>query len=537
MKKHTKTNILIINPDQMRADAMGHLGNAAAHTPHLDRLAEEGVSFARAFCQNPVCVPSRCSFMTGLYPHVHGHRSMGFLQQPHEGNLFGDMKKAGYFTAATIRDDLMAGQYPKYHKAMVDQYLPVARPKKRALPFQAERGAPGSDSYYSFLGGTQPTASPEEEYTEIDDLMVEGAVRTIRRRAKSPKPFFLFVGLNRPHPPYQIERKYYDLIDKAKLPPRVPTIQDADGKPGMERGLRDALRVGDWSEERLDEIRAIYLAMCAKVDNQVGRLLRALKEAGVYDNTAVLFFSDHGDYTTDYGLVEKSQNCFPDCLVNVPFLIKPPKGVPLEPGVHHQLAELTDVCATVAGLAGITIERPHFSRSLLPAMADKNAPHRDFVCCEGGRLPGETQAMEYDPANHYPENHYAPRMELQGREDGTHCKAVMLRDGQYKYIRRMEEPDEFYELAKGERLNRIDDPACREQIDRMERRMLDWLIQTCDVVPMEQDSRHTLAYIKGGLSSLGLPAFLGGFVGLWLRITRQGPSQFLDKLERSVRKK
>ena len=84
-----KPHIIIFNPDEMRADSLGHLGNPAARTPFLDRFArEEAVSFSRAFCQNPVCVPSRCSFFTGLYPHVNGHRTMTHLLHPGETTLF-----------------------------------------------------------------------------------------------------------------------------------------------------------------------------------------------------------------------------------------------------------------------------------------------------------------------------------------------------------------------------------------------------------------------------------------------------------------
>ena len=111
-----KPNILIINPDQMRADALHHLGNEASHTPVFDALAQEGVSFSNAFCQNPVCVPSRCSFMTGLYPHTKGHRTMSYLQHPGEENLFSDLKKAGYHTVSSTRGDLMGGQFKKYHR-------------------------------------------------------------------------------------------------------------------------------------------------------------------------------------------------------------------------------------------------------------------------------------------------------------------------------------------------------------------------------------------------------------------------------------
>ena len=118
-----RPNILIINPDQMRADALHHLGNEASFTPNLDELGFDGVSFKNAFCQNPVCVPSRCSFMTGLYPHTKGHRTMSYLLHEDEGNLFSDMKEAGYYTVSSTRGDLMAGQLRKYHRELIDKYL------------------------------------------------------------------------------------------------------------------------------------------------------------------------------------------------------------------------------------------------------------------------------------------------------------------------------------------------------------------------------------------------------------------------------
>ena len=518
-----RPNVLIINPDQMRADALGHLGNPAAHTPTLDKLAREGVSFRNAFCQNPVCVPSRCSFMTGLYPHVHGHRTMGHLQQPGEENLFSDFKAAGYRTISCHRGDLMAGQYPAYHRALIDEYIKV-RPE-RPMKYWSPPHVQGDNS---FLNGIVP----ERCATDMDDLVIGGAIESIKKNAKHENPFFMFVGLMFPHPPYQIEQKYYDLIDKAKLPPRAPTIKDSDGKPLMERGLRDALHV---DEDKFDEIRATYLAMCAKVDHQVELLLRALKDAGGYDDTAVLVFSDHGDYTGDYGLVEKSQNCFPDCLVNVPLLIKPPKGTAIDPGISDALVELVDVAATCADLAGIEIERPHFSRSLLPVVQDRARAHRAFVTCEGGRLPGETQASEFENVN--PADHYYPRLSLQGREDGTHGKAVMLRTDRFKYVRRLEEPDEFYELAQDESVNMIENAAYADDIDQAKRQLLDWFIATCDVVPRRVDSRFSLDLLKNGIRAVKLPGgFLGGLLGGYLRLTRQSPGQFMGRLQKRVQK-
>jgi len=293
--------------------------------------------------------------------------------------------------------------------------------------------------------------------------------------------------------------------------------------------------VGGWSEDRMDELRAVYLAMCAQVDGQIGRVLGALRDEGLYDDTAVLVFSDHGDYTGDFGLVEKAQNCFPDCLVRVPLLVKPPRGIAIEPGIREALVELVDVPATCADVAGIEIERPHFSRSLLPTMQNKDATHRPFVCCEGGRLPGETQASEAENVN--PADHYYPRLSLQGKEDGTHGKAVMLRTDRFKYVRRLQEPDEFYDLAKGERVNLINDPAYAEEIAQAKRWMLDWFIETCDIVPKRIDSRFSLALLQNGMRALKLPGGpLGALLGVYLRLTGQNPGQFLGKLQKKAEK-
>ena len=92
----TRSNIVWFVADQMRADTMGHLGNPAASTPRIDELAREGVSFEDAYCQNPVCVPSRCSFLTGLYPHTLGHRTMHFMMHEDDPNILKTMKDAGY---------------------------------------------------------------------------------------------------------------------------------------------------------------------------------------------------------------------------------------------------------------------------------------------------------------------------------------------------------------------------------------------------------------------------------------------------------
>lgn len=490
-----RPNIVIFNPDQMRADALGHLGNPAAHTPFLDAFAaREAVSFSNAYCQNPVCVPSRCSFFTGLYPHVRGHRTMQHLLRPGESSLFSELKDAGYYVWMNARNDLVAGQYPGLmERHATEIYYGGCRPKEPGLENPSPRGGPGDKNYYSHYEGRLQLDETGRHYT-ADDEDVDAAIRRILNPADD-RPLCLFLGLMYPHPPYQAEEPYFSAIDRTRLPRRI-RAQECSGKPKMEELIRRNMAMEEYTEQDWDELRACYLAMCMKVDEQFRRLCQALKDAGIYDDTAIFFFSDHGDYTGDYDLPEKSQNTFEDCLVRVPLLVKPPKDCPVDPGVTGSMAELVDFYAIAMDFAGVEPGQDQFGRSLRPILADRSTPGREYVFCEGGRLPGETQCDEFHavssgtPADKA--RPYWPRQQAQ--TDGeAHAKATMIRDERYKYIRRQAGGDEFYDLLEdpGERINRVEDSAYRQQITAMRLAMLDWYQATCDVVPRDYDARFT----------------------------------------------
>ena len=125
-----RPNIILFNPDQWRGDVLGHMGNPGAMTPNLDVLVKaDAVSFGQAFCQNPVCTPSRCSFMTGWYPHTRGHRTMFHMLQPDEPNLLRRLKDAGYFVWWGGKNDLVAAQYGFAEHCDV-KYVPPVDPQR-----------------------------------------------------------------------------------------------------------------------------------------------------------------------------------------------------------------------------------------------------------------------------------------------------------------------------------------------------------------------------------------------------------------------
>jgi arylsulfatase A-like enzyme len=492
--KSKRPHIIIFNPDQWRGDVMGHMGNPAAITPVLDRFVEtEAVSFRNAFCQNTVCTPSRCSFMTGWYPHVRGHRTMYHMLHPERGEpvLLKTLKENGYHVWWGGKNDLTPGQ--DGYEAFCDVKYRPAEPVKPMWELDREaewRGEPGSDTFYSFYVGRLGSGA-EGHYHDSDWANVLGAIDLIRN-CDGDQPLCIYLPLTYPHPPYGVEEPWYGAIDRRKLPPRLPTPDGWEGKPSLLKGIWERQRLQTWTEDRWTELRATCYGMCARLDTQFGLVLDALRESGRYDDTAIFLFADHGDFTGDYGLVEKTQNTFEDCLSRVPFIVKPPAGVPIEPGIRDALVELIDFPATVEALTGITPGHTHFGRSLLPVISGETDIHRDAVFCEGGRLHGETHCMELESSSSQVSTGlYWPRVNLQTSEGPEHTKAVMCRTADYKYVRRLYEQDELYDLRAdpSELQNRVDDPTLAGVLASLKDRLLTFYLETGDVVPHDTDLR------------------------------------------------
>ena len=160
------------------------------------------------------------------------------------------------------------------------------------------------------------------------------AIERIKRPLEDDKPLCLFLGWTNPHVPYQVEQKYYDLVDENAI---VPEIDPAGqrGKSRMIEKLQELSGLEHKTAEEWRELRRVYLAQCAKVDDMFKAVCNALKEAGMYDDSAVFFLSDHGDFAGDYHLTEKAQNTYEDVLSRVPLLVKPPKMT----DVHYKFVQ------------------------------------------------------------------------------------------------------------------------------------------------------------------------------------------------------
>lgn len=265
---------------------------------------------------------------------------MAHLLRPGESSLLSELRKSGYYVWMNARNDLYAAQYPGWLEQNADEIfyggnsVPAPGPERKN-----PRGPREGKQFYSHYEGKLGLDSQGRNYSRNDEA-VDAAIERLQHLPED-QPLCMFLGLMWPHTPYAAEDPYYSQIDRSKVPPRV-RAEDCTGKPLMERRLRELQHMQGYTEEEWTELRAVYLAMCSKVDAQFSRLCAALQQAGIYDDCAIFFLSDHGDFAGDYGLPEKAQNCFEDCLTRVPFLIKPPAGDKLDPGICDELMELVD---------------------------------------------------------------------------------------------------------------------------------------------------------------------------------------------------
>ncbi len=466
-------NIVLFMPETLRADAGFGDPSRRARTPNMDTLGEEGVRFERCYAQHSVCAPSRCSMFTGLYPHTAGRRTLGTLIRPHEHNLFRDLREAGYETLVFGKNDMMFPETAKLSFDSWDVEVHAEAPNPKAPYPQDHR------LYYSFLFGK--VGEDGREWRDDDWACVQNALNYLDQ--EHDKPFCILLPLGFVHPPYLAPEPFYSMYDRAKVPP--PVQADTSRKRRYVRMIHEHYRLGELTDDEWREIRALYFAMTSRVDHQLGQIVAKLKERSLWNSTAVFCFSDHGDFTGDYGLVEKWFSACEDCILRIPLIFRAPGQLAV--GTRAALVEMVDLYPTVLDVAGIDPGHYHFGKSVLP-LCDPDAAdtHREVVFGEGGHNIDESYI--HDIATEYGGVYYQ-KHHLWYVDPAVMGKAWMVRDERYKYIYCPDEFDELYDMRAdpGETSNLADDPALATTIRRMKGRLLEWMSRTADHIPEDEN--------------------------------------------------
>ncbi len=376
-----RPNILWYCTDQQRFDTIRALGNQHVVTPTLDRLVADGVAFTTAYCQSPICTPSRSSFMTGQYPsRVHNTRN---------GN-----------------DTFPADAPPLISKLLADAGYDCGMVGKFHLQSSGKRTEPRLDDGYRFWKFSH---APRDDWAEGHDYAKwvhakGGDLESMRNsddrvpaefhqttwasersiefiKQDRSGPWMLTVNPYDPHPPFIPPKEYADRFKPEEMPGPYFRATDLEQQAKFkEIDFQDEVRPPE--EHEAKQKQALYYAMIALIDDQFARLLQCLEETGQAEGTLVIFTSDHGETLGDHGLMYKGCR-FYEGLVRVPLIFRWPGRI--KAGLRSDaLVELLDMSATILDVAGVPIPDYFQGRSLLPILTGGASPDhfRDSVRCE-----------------------------------------------------------------------------------------------------------------------------------------------------------
>jgi choline-sulfatase len=469
-------NIILFMADELRAESIACYGHPLVRTPNIDSLASQGTRFTQCHVQNPVCEPSRCSFLTGWPVHVRGHRSLFYGLHPDEPNLFRYLKEGGYDVYWYGKNDLLS---PDSFAASVTHAEPG--PPTSTDMFTRNLFSIDDPRYYTFLW-----EKGKDRRSTGDYVNVQSARRILAN--PSTKPFCIFLPLIYPHPPYSAPEGFHDMYRPVDLPPLRPV--SSTQLPRFYPQLRKRMRLDQLKDDVFRQVQAVYLGQVSYTDWLLGELMSAIDETNHAEDTALFVFSDHGDYAGDYGLVEKWSNAMQDVLTRIPLVVRAPGAEFARNRVVNGQVELFDVMATALELAGIPARHTHFAKSLLPQLRGNSDDAERDVFCEGGYNVNEPQLFEplaFAVSN--PE--YAPKIALQNEQPDTITRSSMVRTSTHKLIYRPDDQSELYDLIKDPRelRNVYGEPAYRNVQNELFYKILNWYVRTSDVAPQQLDPR------------------------------------------------
>ena len=386
MKK--RPNILWLTSDQQRFDTIHALGHALIDTPYLDKLCSEGVAFRNNYCQNPICTPSRASFLSGRYPSAVNANINGAENLPEHCTLITKrLADAGYrcglfgklhiTSAWDDREDRMEDGYTDFHLNLGSGHHLWSdhNPYKDWLE---EKGVNWqdiltSDEQHDYCWYREDAPVDLRQTAWLHD----SAIDFIRAHKDDEQPWLLSVNCYDPHPPYDAPKDMVEKYLQRDLPDPVFNQNDVELDKNLSNFFfqSSAKPVTDVTRRQ----KASYYAMVEIVDRHYGQIIQALDEMGLREDTVVIFHSDHGEMLGDHGLTHKGCR-FYEGLVHVPLIISWPGHI--EQGkVYDGLTELTDVAPTIAEICGVDMPDAH-GRSLLPLMKGEAYAPRKYVRTE-----------------------------------------------------------------------------------------------------------------------------------------------------------
>lgn len=450
-----RPNILLIHSDQHRADCLGLSGHPLLQTPHLDALARGGVRFTHAFCPIAVCTPARASLLTGVWPHQHGATAIWHLSES-LGTMRDDLPTwSGLLHEAGYRQGYVGKWHVHPNLSPLDFGFGDFVPESAYKAWREGRGLPSQSSVTDrtnwqrdWVGRADGDTPPEKS------RLAWGADETIRLMrqyaATDDAPFLVRFDPSEPHLPNIVPEPYASLHDPAEIEPWPSFGDNLTNKPVIQERQRRAWGVEGWTWEQFAPVVARYLGEIALLDAQIGRILFALDDLGLRENTLVIYSSDHGDLCGGHGLVDKHCVMYDD-VMRVPLILRWPMGLSAGAVCDDFACNALDVAVTICESAGVLVPKQFVGCNLVRlAKGDIRGENFAFGVYHGGQWGGYSQRM--------------------------------VRETRWKYIWNPTSEDELYDLQRdaGERRNLASDTNLAPEICRLRTRLVSWMETTGD---------------------------------------------------------
>ncbi|MEW6354913.1 MAG: sulfatase-like hydrolase/transferase [Planctomycetota bacterium] len=413
-QEQKRLNILFLMTDQHDPSVMGCSGNPVVKTPTLDNLAADGVRFTNALCSTPFCSPTRASLVTGLWPHTHGIVR----------NVDGDKEKKGLTDEATTTEQILFDKgYETFHLGKwhlgpttdlrcyrkdpanvagkaYNQFLKAAPKEKWHTPRDGEEKI-GEVCYIPEMAAFHKAWQDEKRKPQQDVSIIGRSLRPAEYtyewwladrcieliKKYKDQNFMITWSVSPPHALHIAPDPYYSMYD----PARVPFPKSWDNRPEVYQTSVSARMGTMMGEKGVREYLRCYYGQVTLMDELMGRILAALKEAGLDSSTLVLFTADHGDMQGAHGMVEKSVGAYYEQIVRVPFIMRYPA---IKPGtVIQQHVDSVDVMPTLLEFAGMPVSKDVQGRSVKSLVEGKTAEDDRPGFCERGKGEKATSRM------------------------------------------------------------------------------------------------------------------------------------------------
>jgi len=440
-------SILLIHSDQHRYDCLGVNGHPFIQTPNLDRLAAEGMNFTHAFTPIPLCTPARNCLLHGQWSTEHGCIANADTEAPGEPpedlpSFSMQLRQRGYYL----------GYVGKWHVSNTrepDSYGFCDFPPYDAYDkWREAQGCPPRPCTNGWFGEVNPHIEPQQSHLA---WCADQTIGMLNKAAGKTNGFFIRWDPPEPHLPNIVPEPYASMYPPADIPPWPNFGDPLENKPIVQRQQLRTWKIDDWTWEDWAPIVGRYLGEISLMDAQIGRVLAALDELALADNTLVIYTTDHGDLCGAHGMVDKHFVMY-DELVRVPLIARWPNRIKPGRRCDNFISHAIDLASTFCEVGGASVPETFRGQSLLPLM-------------EGAEDNGRQDIMSV----------------YHGNQFGLFSQR-MVRDNRWKYVWNATAEDELYDMVGDphEMTNRAHDPSCADELSRLRGRLIDWMQQTND---------------------------------------------------------